>query len=491
MRRWSARRPLAGGFAFGLASLVCAVSAPAQEFGFRSLGAAEDAAARIMEASGLRADFEIRVKEGSDNAVAGIALSCGNLRMCRVIEYDPEFLRYIERNTDRWGPISVMAHEVAHHLQGHTVFGEGSTPPNELDADFYSGFILQQLGASLESAQATMRLIGDPIGSSSHPPQRERLQAIAMGWRKAAAAGAGGGSAGAALDAARAELEAELEAMRAELRRLEAELADSTARANDAEAHVDAAQTALAEAEEALRVLRARGAASDADIRAAEARVRDADARVRAAQTEIQAAQAAQAAAEEALADAEAANARFGEQAEAAAATADRALLLTALLVPLVLVALVLSLHKPRRQVVRVMDRASRSFRRRRWDDRVDPHPQPRPERAPRPPSPPPLPGPLPPAPRFDGSGPERCAEPGGFVLGRAGTLVDAVVDHQSVSRRHARLTRVDGRLCVEDLNSTNGTRVNGRRLDPFVPMAITREDTVAVGDVNLAFRSE
>ena len=475
MRRWSARRVLAGGFACGLTSLVGAASAPAQEFGFRSLGAAEDAAVRIMEASGLRADFEIVVEEGSNNAAAGVASPCGNLRGCRVIVYDPEFLRNIERRTDRWGPISVMAHEVAHHLQGHTVFGEGSNPPNELDADFYSGFVLQQLGASLESAQAAMRLIADPSGSSSHPPRRERLQAIAMGWRKAAAAGgAGGGSAGEALDAARAELEA----MRAELRRVEGELADSTARA-------DAAQAARAEAEEALRALRARGAASDAEIRAAEARVRDADARVRAAQAEIQEAQAAQAAAEEALAAAVAANARFGEQAEAAAATADRALLLTALLVPLVLVALVLSLRKPRREV---MDRASRVIRwsfRRRQDGSIDPHPHPGLEPGPRPP------WPLPPARPFDGSGLERCAEPGGFVLGRAGTLVDAVLDHRSVSRRHARLTRVDGRLCVEDLNSTNGTRVNGRRLDPFVPVAIAREDTVAVGDVDLAFESE
>ena len=484
MRRWSARRVLAGGFTFGLASLVGAASAPAQEFGFRSLGAAEEAAARIMEASGLRADFEIVVEEGSNNAAAGIAYPCGNLRGCRVIVYDPEFLRDIERRTDRWGPISVMAHEVAHHLQGHTVFGEGSTPPNELDADFFSGFVLQKLGASLESAQAVMRVMrmeASPSGSSSHPPRRERLQAIAMGWRKAAA-GAGGGGAGEALDAARAELEA----MQAELRRVERELADSTARADDAEVRVDAAQAARAEAEEELRALQARGAASDAEIRAAEARVRDADARVRAAQAEILEAQTAQAAAEEALAAAVAANARFGAQAEAAAATADRALLLTALLVPLVLVALVLSLQKPRRQVGRAMDRVSRRVLRwefqRRPDGSIDPDP-PRP--APAPPSP------LPPAPPFDGSGLERCAEPGGFVLGRAGTLVDAVLDHRSVSRRHARLTRVDGRLCVEDLNSTNGTRVNGRRLDPFVPVAITREDTVAVGEVDLAFRSE
>ena len=471
---------LAGGFTFGLASLVGAASAPAQEFGFRSLGAAEEAAARIMEASGLRADFEIVVEEGSNNAAAGIAYPCGNLRGCRVIVYDPEFLRDIERRTDRWGPISVMAHEVAHHLQGHTVFGEGSTPPNELDADFFSGFVLQKLGASLESAQAVMRVEASPSGSSSHPPRRERLQAIAMGWRKAAA-GAGGGGAGEVLDAARAELEA----MRAELRRVERDLADSTARADDADAQVDAAQAARAEAEEELRALQARGAASDAEIRAAEARVRDADARVRAAQAEIQEAQAAQAAAEEVLAAAVEANARFGAQAEAAAATADRALLLTALLVPLVLVALVLSLQKPRRQVGRAMDRVSRRVLRWEFQRRPDGSIA-RPAAAGSAP-----PSPRPPAPSFDGSGLERCAEPGGFVLGRAGTLVDAVLDHRSVSRRHARLTRVDGRLCVEDLNSTNGTRVNGRRLDPFVPVAIAREDTVAVGEVDLAFRSE
>ena len=92
---------------------------------------------------------------------------------------------------------------------------------------------------------------------------------------------------------------------------------------------------------------------------------------------------------------------------------------------------------------------------------------------------------PLPAAP-FDGSGLERCAAPGGFVLGRDGALVDATLDHQSVSRRHARLTRRDGRLCVEDLNSTNGTRVNGRRLEPFAPRVLAPGDAVALGEVAL-----
>ena len=502
MRRSMTRLAPAGVLAFGLTGLVGAASAPAQQFGFRSLGAAERAAERIMDASGLRADFEIEVAPGEDNAYATIK-RCGRLGACRVIIYDPEFLRDIERRTDEWGPISIMAHEVAHHLQGHSVHGGGSNPPDELDADFFSGFILQKLGASLESAQAAMRLIADPSGSSSHPPRRERLEYIARGWRKAAAdGGAGGGSAGEAL---------------AELRRVQERLRDSETRANEAEARVDEAEARARQAqldrvaaEDELRDVRARGDAAEAEVRAAEARIRAANDQVRAAEARIREAQEERDTAAQELALVKEENERFGEQAEAAAETADRALLLTALLVPLVLAALGLSLRKPRREVVQAVGRASQLIRglRRNPDGSIDRNPSPAHDLAPRPspvprpvparhsvptphPKPSPLPGPLPPAPRFDGSGPERCAEPGGFVLGRAGTLVDAVVDHQSVSRRHARLTRVDGRLCVEDLNSTNGTRVNGRRLDPFVPVAITREDTVAVGDVNLAFRSD
>ena len=494
-----ARRMLVGGLAFGLASLGGAKPTLAQEFGFRSLGAAEDAAARIMEASGLRADFEIVVAPGEDNAYATLASPCGRLAGCRVIIYDPEFLRDIERRTDEWGPISIMAHEVAHHLQGHSVHGGGSNPPDEIDADFFSGFILQRLGASLESAQAAMRLRASPRGSSSHPPRRERLQAIAMGWRDAAARG-GAGGAGEALESARAELEE----MRAELRRLEGRFQESEARASEAEARAREVQAERDAAEEALRDVQARGGAADAEIREAEERLGDANARVREAESEIAEAQAARAAAEAALMAAEE-RARFGEE---AAVTADRAFLLAVLLVPLVLAALVLALRKPRREIGRVMDRASQVFRglRRRPDGSIDPGPFLPAGRRPAsgsvftalrdPISVPPEPSaatqsfrgarPSWSAPTFDGSGLERCGEPGGFVLGRDGTLVDAVLDHRSVSHRHARLTRLDGQLCVEDLNTTNGTRVNGLRLEPFTPCTLAPGDAIVLGDVDL-----
>lgn len=77
----------------------------------------------------------------------------------------------------------------------------------------------------------------------------------------------------------------------------------------------------------------------------------------------------------------------------------------------------------------------------------------------------------------------------GGCVIGSYGPLVDVVVDDPTVSRRHARVIR-DGRgFHVEDLNSANGTRVNGAPLDPFVPRAIVPGDTVRFGEAALSVR--
>jgi FHA domain-containing protein/cysteine-rich secretory family protein len=41
----------------------------------------------------------------------------------------------------------------------------------------------------------------------------------------------------------------------------------------------------------------------------------------------------------------------------------------------------------------------------------------------------------------------------------------DVVIEHNSVSRRHAVIVRGIGRFAVRDLDSTNGTRINGRRI--------------------------
>ncbi len=443
--------------------------AASQTFGFRTPQEAESAVAGIVAASGLPQNFEIVVDEGSNNAAALIVRvrpdgtlvfdpgeACRGCDPYRVITYDPALLLDLERRTgSEWGPISVMAHEVGHHLCFHTSLGTGSTPPTELEADFYSGFILNRMGASLEQALATMRILADPRGSSTHPPRRDRLVAITEGWRKAEEQG------GAADDALRRELE--------EARQAAAEAAE-------------AAERRVREAEAARTAAEAR--------RTAEAAVADR----RQAEAAAEAAARTAAAARRAFDDAKAELGRVTDEAVAQAmrvaervAAENRRMMITLVvfLAPLVLAALLLGLRKPRREVVRVIESASERFRRRGagalvrgTDGNVVPAAREAAGRG----------GPGDAAPGrampFDGSGLGRCDDEGGFVLGRDGGLVDAVLDGRSVSRRHARVKRRDGRLWVEDLNSTNGTHVNGERIEPFVPTAIARGDAVLLGDV-------
>jgi hypothetical protein len=84
-------------------------------------------------------------------------------------------------NTD-WSAISILAHEIGHHLQGHTLLRGGSRPEIELQADRYSGYVLQRMGASLDEAQIAMRNLGSQSGSATHPGRDARLAAIANGW---------------------------------------------------------------------------------------------------------------------------------------------------------------------------------------------------------------------------------------------------------------------------------------------------------------------
>jgi hypothetical protein len=59
----------------------------------------------------------------------------------------------------------------------------------------------------------------------------------------------------------------------------------------------------------------------------------------------------------------------------------------------------------------------------------------------------------------------------------------DVVVGHLSVSRRHARLTFCDGHWVLRDLDSTNGTRVNGRRV---VRCRLEAGDRLSLGSADL-----
>jgi serine phosphatase RsbU (regulator of sigma subunit) len=52
----------------------------------------------------------------------------------------------------------------------------------------------------------------------------------------------------------------------------------------------------------------------------------------------------------------------------------------------------------------------------------------------------------------------------------------------KAVSRQHAQILKRDSTYAIEDLNSSNGTFVNGKRLQPNVPVPFTERDTLQIG---------
>ncbi|MFO0968217.1 MAG: SpoIIE family protein phosphatase [Gemmataceae bacterium] len=58
----------------------------------------------------------------------------------------------------------------------------------------------------------------------------------------------------------------------------------------------------------------------------------------------------------------------------------------------------------------------------------------------------------------------------------------DICLTGQAVSRQHARFLSRDGQILIEDLGSSNGTFLNGVRLEPHVPTPISDRDQVQIG---------
>ena len=133
----------------------------------------------IMETIGLEASFEVK-KARVPNAAA--VMYQGR----RYILYNPAFIVAMNRAAGSpWAAVAVLAHEIGHHLNGHTLDGKGSLPAIELEADEFSGFVLRKMGASLPEAQLAMRIIATARATRTHPGRDDRLMAIADGWNKA------------------------------------------------------------------------------------------------------------------------------------------------------------------------------------------------------------------------------------------------------------------------------------------------------------------
>jgi hypothetical protein len=77
-----------------------------------------------------------------------------------------------------------------------------------------------------------------------------------------------------------------------------------------------------------------------------------------------------------------------------------------------------------------------------------------------------------------------------GLVIGRQASGSDLTVLHPSVSRRHARLTLDGTVVMIEDLGSTNGTVVDGVRLQPHASAPLILGRTLKLGDLMFEIRT-
>lgn len=78
-------------------------------------------------------------------------------------------------------------------------------------------------------------------------------------------------------------------------------------------------------------------------------------------------------------------------------------------------------------------------------------------------------------------------SEDSAISIGRA-RANDMVLDDASVSSQHCRIRPEQGRFVLYDLKSTNGTMVNGRRVDRHL---LDEGDVIQMGETSLQFRKE
>ena len=150
---------------------------------------ADNALDRILSVVGLSKNFVLSPCSDINNAVAV------SYKGVRYILYDPEFMSMLSSNTSNWTNLFILAHEVGHHVNGHSLdlvlyAGDIVDAPElekkrqqELEADEFAGFVLAKLGATLsQTTSSVSRLSNEDDTYSTHPNKNKRLRAITLGY---------------------------------------------------------------------------------------------------------------------------------------------------------------------------------------------------------------------------------------------------------------------------------------------------------------------
>jgi tetratricopeptide (TPR) repeat protein len=107
-------------------------------------------------------------------------------------------MQLINSRTNDWASLAILAHEVGHHFNGHSLdillmaadVVETKSLKNqrkqELEADEFAGFFLARLGADLNSALAFTEVFKEKDDTyDTHPSESKRVNAFRKGFNKA------------------------------------------------------------------------------------------------------------------------------------------------------------------------------------------------------------------------------------------------------------------------------------------------------------------
>ena len=159
--------------------------------GFSAEKDADDALNDILAVIGAAKNFYLIPCDEINNALAL------TYKGERYIMYDKDFIYKINKATNDWSGKFILAHEVGHHINGHTrdfliasMLDDQTKEKQreeELEADVFAGFIVAKLGASYNQIKELMETITSEKDDkySTHPNRTKRLEAIKRGFDNA------------------------------------------------------------------------------------------------------------------------------------------------------------------------------------------------------------------------------------------------------------------------------------------------------------------
>ena len=150
---------------------------------------AEEALDKILSVVSLAKNFTLVPCDKINNAEAW------SYKGERYILYDKDFMEVINSETNNWSNLTILAHEVGHHLNNHTIDltmldivsqkSKELRRKQELEADEFAGNIMAKLGAPLNEVLKIGKMFSDEDDTyATHPSRSKRIASLTKGYNE-------------------------------------------------------------------------------------------------------------------------------------------------------------------------------------------------------------------------------------------------------------------------------------------------------------------